>query len=202
MPINAPSDPRSRDRDLRLLLHARLSADHGADDHAVITDEFSICRAQARVDVALVNGCLAGFEIKSDVDRLDRLASQVPQYARVFDEMTLVCAPRHAEQALLRLPAWWAVWNADPRACDPLVEVRPGSRNSDVCSRSTAGLLWREEMLDLLASYGFEKGTLSKPRRALLDRLVESFDARVLAGHVRSQLRTRLRRAQLDLTVH
>jgi hypothetical protein len=189
----------TRDRDLRRLVHRRLLGEHGRNPEAVVTDELSICRARARVDVAVVNGSLAGFELKSDVDRLGRLASQVVQYSRVFDEMTLVCAPRHECHAIAQLPDWWSIWLASD-ANAQLVEVRSGSRNPEVCSRSLAGLLWRDEMLACLVDHNLSNGLNHKPRRQLIDALVSNLGSEVLASEVRCRLRERLRRAKRNLT--
>src|SRR4051812_32552800 len=73
-----------------------------------------ICQMRARVDVAVVNGELAGFEIKSDVDRLTRLTTQVGFYGRVFDRACVVAGPRHVDLLRRRLPSWWGLWIAEP----------------------------------------------------------------------------------------
>jgi hypothetical protein len=191
---------RSRDPDLRGLVHERLAEQHGNDREAVIVDELAICSARARVDIALVNGMLSGFEIKSDVDGFTRLASQATQYCRVFNHLTLVCAPRHVQSAIDRLPAWWAIWAVEPRAACPIDVVQRGADNPRVCIRATAGLLWRDEMLELLADHGMANGMLSKPRRDLVATLVAAFDEATLCTEVRTRLRLRLQRANLALS--
>jgi hypothetical protein len=66
-----------RDRDIRPALVSRLQAVHAEDPRTHIIDELPICQMRARADLAVVNGEITGFEIKSDVDRLTRLATQV-----------------------------------------------------------------------------------------------------------------------------
>lgn len=151
------------------------------------------------MDIALVNGELSGFEIKSDVDGLGRLASQTAQYARVFNQLTLVCAPRHARTALARLPKWWGLWVAEPQGARPLDELRTGAPNPGVCMRATAGLLWRDEMLELLVDGG-ASGMGGRPRRDLVAAIVDVFDEVTLCAEVRQRLRERLRRADLGLS--
>jgi hypothetical protein len=54
----------------------------------IIIDELGLCRGTVRVDIAVVNGVLKGYEIKGDQDTLRRLASQAATYNRIFDTMT------------------------------------------------------------------------------------------------------------------
>jgi hypothetical protein len=118
-----------RDPDIRTALREHLSAVYAGDRDTEIVDEFSVCRAGARADLAVINGHLAGFEIKSHVDRLDRLPSQAGYYGKVFDEMTLVCAPRHVETARRGLPTWWELWVAEPASTGARLRcVRPGGQ--------------------------------------------------------------------------
>ena len=56
-----------------------------------------------------MSGVLHGYEIKSNRDRLTRLASQAETYSRVLDRVTLVVCPRHIEAALQLVPSWWGV---------------------------------------------------------------------------------------------
>ncbi len=68
----------------------------------------------ARADLSkVVNGSLHGYEIKSDADTLTRLPTQAKCYNTLFDQMTLVAAPRHIERAITMVPIWWALAVAD-----------------------------------------------------------------------------------------
>src|SRR3712207_967810 len=74
-----------------------------------VCEEFSLNRGETRVDLAVVNGHLTAYEIKSDRDTLARLAGQMRVYNRVFDRLTLVFGWRLAAQALRLVPSWWGV---------------------------------------------------------------------------------------------
>ncbi len=65
-----------------------LQAQHIDAPDTLILNELGISAHEARVDVAVLNGRFAGYEIKSDVDSLRRLASQSSVYDLVLDEMT------------------------------------------------------------------------------------------------------------------
>jgi hypothetical protein len=95
-----------RDADVRPALRATLLSRHAGETDTVLIEELGICRGQVRVDLAVVNGELHGYEIKSDRDSLRRLAVQLDFYGKVCDRATLVVAQRHLHHALDVLPAW------------------------------------------------------------------------------------------------
>ncbi|CCG41594.1 sce7726 family protein [Magnetospirillum molischianum] len=53
---------------------------------------------RGRVDIALFNGHLHAFEIKSDADKLDRLPDQIRRMMRHFDNVGVVCGDRHLDK--------------------------------------------------------------------------------------------------------
>ena len=77
------------DRDIRKALLESLRSEHAEDPSTLILQELAVCDGSARVDVAVLNGSLAGFEIKSERDSLNRLESQIENYARCFDSLTI-----------------------------------------------------------------------------------------------------------------
>ncbi len=80
-----------RDRDIRAALHAHLDDVHASDgSNTKIIDELALGRGRARMDVAVVNGALCGYEIKSAHDTFARLADQQVMYDRTFDRVTIV----------------------------------------------------------------------------------------------------------------
>ncbi|MFP5378430.1 MAG: sce7726 family protein [Vicinamibacteria bacterium] len=185
-----------RDLEIRAALHRRLDEFHAADPHTAVVDEFSICRASARVDVAVINGHLAGFEIKSEADRLDRLKYQARFYDRVFDRMTLVCSPRHLEAARKLIPDWWAVWVAASEADTVTLEpVTEGAHNPGGSRFARAQLLWREDMVELLLAAGAGRSVVRLPRRDLIPALLAAVCERELDEEIRRRLRRRAAQA-------
>lgn len=180
-----------RDVDVRRALHQDLGARYDPSD-TLIVDEFGICNGASRVDVAVVNGKLTGYEIKSAVDRLDRLSGQVEVYGQVLDEVTLVAAEGHLDEATELVPAWWGIVEArGDRTEVSLRCLRPAEPNPDPDTFALARLLWRDEALEVLESYELADGVRSKPRRFLWRRLAESLDHECLAEAVRAAIKTR-----------
>jgi hypothetical protein len=181
----------SRDADLRAVVHQHLETEYGRDIHTTIVDEFALCRGQARIDIAVLNGALSGYELKSGADHLRRLPGQVHHYNRIFDAVTMVVAPVHAELVVDYIPGWYGLWIAEPAAAQDLIEVRAPGRNPALCARSICQLLWREEMLSLLCTHGLERGLRGRPRRDLITAICLELDLDTLARFVREYLRDR-----------
>jgi hypothetical protein len=180
-----------RDIDVRRVLHTRLRAEHPPCSRTLVIDEFDLAGA-ARVDVAVINGSLSGYEIKSARDTLRRLPAQIETYSRVFDLMTIVVASSHLTSALEAVPDWWSVVTAHGEDADVvLVDQRRGAVNHNVESDALVWLLWRDELLAELAARDLVIGLRSKPRRVLCERLTAEVTVAELQTIVRDRLRAR-----------
>jgi hypothetical protein len=65
------------DFDIRLALHAKRLRRLKTHPNTLVIDELGLAHAKSRIDVAVINGCIHGYEIKSDKDTLDRLSKQI-----------------------------------------------------------------------------------------------------------------------------
>lgn len=181
-----------RDPEIRAELHRRLRLRHGGDPDVRIVDEMGVLAGECRIDVALINGRLEGFEIKSDGDSLARLPRQAVAFGQVFDRLTMVCAERHLESALNLLPDWWGVEVVERhRTSTRIVRKRAARANPTVESQAIAQLLWRSEALAALEARDGARGLRSKPRRTLWSTLAETTPRRELRLLVRETLRAR-----------
>ncbi|HWD02531.1 MAG TPA: sce7726 family protein [Amycolatopsis sp.] len=161
------------DRDIRTALRVHLESTTASG--AIIRDELGLCLGDTRVDIAVIGGTLAGFEIKSDRDRLDRLPGQIDRYSRVLDFATLVCGPRHEAKASALLPTWWGIWVAGDQ--DGEVAFRPtreASRNPAPDPYAIAQLLWRDEAMAALRGRGLHRGLSSATRFRLWERMADT----------------------------
>lgn len=182
-----------RELDIRRLLRRRLIAEFGTDATAVILDEFSLCCGKVRADMAVVNGELKGFEIKSDQDTLRRLHSQAPIYGKVFDTVTIVTAPRHIREAREIVPSWWGIVVADQNSDSALRLdcIRQEDANPQHDPFALVQLIWRDEALELLRNHNLHTGLQSKPRKLLWEALVHNFHLTELQQMVRARLKAR-----------
>lgn len=184
---------KTRDIDIRNVLHIELDHEYGHDPETLILDELGLCQGEARVDIAVVNGAIHGFEIKSESDTLERLPNQVDIYGKVLDTVTIVAAGRHLEGIYDLIPEWWGVYQAYSYEYKivELKEIRQSQLNPQIDPYSLVQLLWREEALKLLKELGFAKGYASKGRREIWERLADCLPINILKNHVRSILKSR-----------
>ena len=181
-----------RDMDIRLALHRELKNIHKNEDNTLIVDELGLCQGEARIDVAVINGFINGYEIKSERDTLERLSSQQEIYNKVLDCITIVASGQHIEKINQKVPAWWGIKLAIEDGSDIILqEIRGPGINPDKDPRSLVQLLWRDEALAILEDIGMSKGMLSKPRKAIWEKLVANLPPDDLGYYVRHQLKFR-----------
>jgi hypothetical protein len=180
------------DRDIRTALYATELARFSADPHSLVVDELGVCQGEFRIDVAVVNGALHGWEIKSDRDTLARLPAQAQAYSRVFDTVTLVVGETHLEDALALVPAWWGVLVASRHGEDAVLDaVRAGARNPAPDPLALAQLLWRDELVGVLADLQAPRKLLRQPKWDLWPALAARLEVDDLAARVRAALKAR-----------
>lgn len=134
------------------------------DPDTLVIEEMFVDGYAARVDVAVINGALHGYEIKSARDTLQRLPGQVESYGRVFDAMTLVVAERHLADAQALVPDWWAIAvPAEAPSGPELHELRSSGPNPGVDALALAQLLWRDEAIAVLEQKDVARGLRGSP---------------------------------------
>lgn len=189
----AVNSSRMGDPDIRQTLLRELSSERTHDPETVVLEEVGLRHGTARVDVLVVNGCLHGYEVKSEKDTLRRLANQVAVYGDVLDFVTIVVTEKHLPDAERCIPEWWGIMRAEAANSErvALVELRRPVPNPSPNALAIAKLLWRDEALAFLVEVGESKGLLSKPRAFLYSRIVSCVDLDTLRSRVRRQLRCR-----------
>lgn len=184
---------KSRDIDIRKTLHEILDVEFKDDPTTRIVDELALCQGEARVDVAVINGALHGYEIKSDSDTLERLPKQIEVYSRVLDKITIVTGKSHIQKVCNLIPYWWGIEEAE-HISNEKVEIRTYREplpNPTIDPYSVIQLLWRDEAVELLKSYNLARGFLTKPRQEIWKRAAENIPMDVLQQFVRRRLKTR-----------
>jgi hypothetical protein len=95
------ADTLSNERDIKVALISRLY-ERGLLRDAALINEMVVANWSRRADLAVANGHLQAFEIKSDFDSLKRLDGQLSAYISRFEKVTVVCAPRFTQEVLHR----------------------------------------------------------------------------------------------------
>lgn len=176
-----------RDLDIRLELRAELGRRFSGD---IIRGELGLCLGQTRVDLAVVNGHLHGYEIKSDRDTLARFPAQIKLYNRVLDFSTIVCSERHLGAILDRLPDHWGIIEVSgtPERV-VLTHLRAPTLNGSQDPLAIAQLLWRDEVAEILRNRD-EIVRTRETRWNLWDRLA-ALPLETLQREVRLKLKER-----------
>lgn len=181
-----------RDIDIRRALRQKMERLHYGLLDTKIVEELGLCQGIARVDLAVVNGSLHGYEIKSERDTLARLPGQTDIYNRALDFVTLVIAPTHSEKIGDIVPSWWGIWTATQDECGVRLEIfREHQKNPNIDPFSLAQLLWRDEALQALTDHGLANGMRSKPREELWRKLAADLTLEELGCIVRECLKRR-----------
>ena len=186
-------DTVMRDRDVRESVWSRLENEHAGDGDTLMLDELGILNGATRVDIAVVNGEMAGFELKSEKDTLERLPAQRDLYNLVLDRVSLVVAETHRKEALEIIPDWWGVWIAHPitKGRVEVSQEREARVNQMLDAETICSFLWRDEALAILERIGEVRGVKSKPREVIYRRLSEVMPLDAVRREVRTALKVR-----------
>lgn len=181
------------DIQIRQNFHKKKLRQHHADEGTLVIDELGLNHGRCRADIAVVNGHLIGYEIKSDRDTLNRLGEQVKSYNAVFDKAFVIVGERHAETIKGYIPVWWGVIlsKRGSRGAIHFQTLRPALKNEDVDPISLARLLWRDEAVETLRDRGFPAKTLRQPRARLYECLASTLSLQELQSTVRDRLKMR-----------
>lgn len=182
-----------KDSDIREVLLSDLGRQYKNDPDTMIIEELGLCQGEARVDIAVVNGSIHGFEIKSEQDTLKRLTGQAAIYSRVLESITLVVGSDHLDEALKIIPKWWGVIVAREKRRGQLhlKKRRKGKSNPSIDPFAVVQLLWRDEAIEALKKLDLHKGLANKPRTILWNKLSEHLATDELLALVRNLLRSR-----------
>ena len=181
------------DPDIRNAFHRSvLRKEHNQSDTLVV-DELGLEHGKCRADIAVINGHLIGYEIKSDVDSLKRLDSQITAYNGIFDNLSLILTDCHRDEAMQILPNWWGVILAKSSKYNRVnfEYLKLPRLNPKINNNAVAQLLWREEAQEVLFNLGVRGARLRERRAILYKYIVELLSPMELRHTVREYLKNR-----------
>lgn len=180
-----------KDNDIRIPLIQMLIAQNQGHDYKIIP-EMAICDGLSRVDIAVANGKLCGYEIKSDADTLERLDSQQMYYNRTFDKVYIVVGKKYETKIMEHIPDWWGIYIAyyDKKNNIRFKEKKRGKLNRDMSANALLELLWKNELERLLRSHGC-KGLSNKNRRVLRQLALEYISLEDIRSYTLESLKKR-----------
>lgn len=163
----------TKDNEIRRALHHKRLRRYREHADTIVVDELGLAHARSRIDVAVINGSIHGYEIKSALDTLDRFDGQLQVYQQTLQKLTFVLSPKHVEHVINRAPAWTGLMLASkgPRQGVEFKVLRKSGWNPEVDPIMMAHLLWRSEAVQLLLNLGFAERELRGPRLELYEIL-------------------------------
>lgn len=178
---------------IRKNFHRKILRKYHADKNTIVIDELGLHNGESRADIAVVNGLMIGYEIKSDNDSLYRLEEQIKSYNAIFDELNIIVGSRHFKNIQKYLPKWWGIIiaNKGPKHTVKFDLNRKSSRNKNIKPISVARLLWRNEVILLLKHKQISPKLLRQPRAFLYETLASTITIDELRKSVREILKTR-----------
>jgi hypothetical protein len=184
---------QTRDNDIRAALHNKKLCAYRSSPDTIVVDELGLAHARTRIDIAVINGCIHGFEIKSSLDTLQRLPAQLELYSQCLEKLTLVCAPRHVTAAEKLTPHWCGIILAEKgsRGAVSFETVRRTGTNKGIDRFHLAHLLWRPEALILLSRFDPDHKMAKQPRRELYRELSAMMTVSQLTTSIREFMQLR-----------
>ncbi len=182
------------DQQIRASFHQKWLSKHHSDSKTMVVDELGLNHGKSRADIAIINGRLIGYEIKSDLDSLRRLNEQIVSYNVIFDRVYLIVTPLHLKNIEAMLPEWWGIISAyeGQRGAIHFKNIRSPKKNPNVDNHAVAKLLWRNEAQEILSSLGVQGKQLREKRENLYGYIVGRMNSVELRRTVRGYLRKRV----------
>ncbi len=181
------------DQQIRTSFHSKWLRKHHDDTKTIVINELGLNHGKNRADIAIINGRLTGYEIKSDLDSLRRLNEQIVSYNAIFDRSYLIVTTRHLKDAEAILPEWWGIILAseDKRGAVHFKNIKKSKINSNVDNYAVAKLLWRTEAQEILGTLGVRGKQIRENRDNLYGYIVTRMNSVKLRRTVRSYLTKR-----------
>jgi hypothetical protein len=181
------------EKEIRFALKGRCLRNHRVKTDVLMVEELGLAHARSRIDLAVFNGYLHGYEIKSAADTLYRLPSQLNIYQAALQKLTLVVATRHLEATIALVPDWCGLIEVVENQNGKLsLEPRRRSRvNPSIDPFMFAHLLWRSEAQDLLRAQGVASSKLEAPRKDLYQMLANQLSLRDLTVAIKLAMMSR-----------
>lgn len=180
------------DYDIRKQFLMKLEKKNQKTKDSRIIEELSICDGEVRVDIAVANGIMHGYEIKSDLDTLDRLPKQIKCYDTTFDKNTIIVGEKFLNKIDDIVPLHWGIELAYLNRFGnvSIKKIRSCHKNENVSSKKLLDLLWNNELKNLLKMNKI-KGYSTMKREVLQNTIIENIPFKVIRSYTRETLKFR-----------
>lgn len=165
--------------------------ERGMLQDAVLINEMVVANWSRRADIAVVNGRLYAFEVKSDLDTLQRLDGQISAYLDRFDKVTVVTTRKFSSLIFERMPPEVEIWEASSDGGEVSLRVaRRGKTKEITCKRTLCGFLLKSEIISFLRQRNDQLALQDMSRENLI-LLVKPYPLKELRSYVLACLKAR-----------
>lgn len=159
---------------------------------SIIFHELAVKRGIAIADIVVVNSSAHCYEIKSDVDSLSRLPSQVVSFSDVFQKVTLITTAKHFSKAQSLIPFWWGIILAKEFKGEVIFNyIRKSTKNKRDTSSDLLKILWNDELKNILLSRGIPFNKNSN-RDELVDLIIKNSSSKIINSMFSAKMNERI----------
>jgi hypothetical protein len=137
---------------------------------------------------------MIGYEIKSDVDSLERLPRQIRAFNNVFDRAFAVITKRHVATVERIIPQWWGIIlpNIDDEI-ESFQILRDSGNNPNTNIEATLYMLRKAEIVSILKDHESARGVHDKNHTCIVGMAASRIAEDALKYSIRQVLRRRLK---------
>ena len=184
-----------RDRDIREQIKDTYLKGFYDDPQSEVMDEFGIMWGESIVDIAVINGSLHAYEIKSEVDNLSRFSKQFNLYSKVFDYLNIITHEKNISilEKNYEMDGWGIYVVSNIQGVIDIRKIKKPHTNPSVNIFSLCHILWKDEAISILETKGIRKGISNKNRKQLYEIICENIKPKEIKKHVRNKIKSRIR---------
>lgn len=177
-------EPILYDKDIREPLFDFLEETRGK---IRIIEEKQMGRSRADL-VMVLPQAVVGIEIKSDADTYARLARQVRDYNRFFDQNYVVVGTRHVMHIEEHIPDWWGIITVElTEGKADFYLLRQARENPETDWKKKLGLLWRPELAHIQELNGMP-AYRGKSKEFVIGKIAEQVPKEILRQQISDEL--------------
>ena len=176
---------RLSDKEIRIPLYDFIE---NVEHRIRVIEEFSFGAAIADL-LAVTDGILTGYEIKSDLDSYVRLKTQVREYSKYFDYCYAVIGRSHQKGILKHIPETWGILlvMSDLISGTQINVIRQATVNPLATLDFKLRILWRRELVNISFRNGLGKCS-GKPMHQIKSHLKKYIDNNKLLRELTEEL--------------
>lgn len=173
-----------KDQDIREPLFDYLESQYAK---VRILEEKTIGRSRADLMIILPDK-VCGIEIKSDADSYTRLAGQVKDYDRYYDENFIVVGSTHATHIAEHVPVYWGIISVELiKGKVDFYLLRRAQPNPKAKMKNKLSFLWKRELSNIQAKNKLPKYK-NKSKSFIAEKLIQKVPEEVLHEQISEEL--------------